>query len=61
MVRAQKSNPQKPLVTCWLAEDIVAAGIPVLMEAKIPNFAIPQRAANALKFLTRRVDWLQSH
>lgn len=61
VVRAQKINPQKPLVTCWLAEDIVAAGIPVLVEAKIPNFAIPQRAANALKFLTRRVEWLQSH
>jgi acyl-CoA synthetase (NDP forming) len=60
IVRAQKSNPHKPLVTCWLAADIVAAGVPILLEAKIPNFASPQRAANALKFLTRRVEWLQS-
>lgn len=60
IVRAQKINPQKPLVTCWLAEDIVKSGIPILNAAGIPNFATPQRAANALKFLRRRAVWLDS-
>ena len=60
IVSAQKLNPEKPLITCWLAEDIIEAGIPVLMEAKIPNFALPHRAANALKFLSRRAEWLRS-
>ncbi len=60
VVRAQKSNPQKPLVTCWLAEDIIETGIPTLTEAGIPNFITPQRAANALKFLNQRAEWLRS-
>ena len=60
IVQAEKSNPQKPLVTCWLAEDIIEAGIPTLIEASIPNFATPQRAANALRFLNQRAEWLRS-
>jgi acyl-CoA synthetase (NDP forming) len=60
IVQAQKCNPQKPLITCWLAEDIVAEGVRVLTKAGIPNFTTPQRAANALKFLRQRVEWLQS-
>lgn len=60
IVKAQKTNPQKPLVTCWLAEDIVESGIPILATAGIPNFDTPQRAANALKVLRHRSAWLDS-
>ncbi len=59
IAQAQLCNPQKPLITCWLAEDIVEPGIPILTEAGIPNFATPQRAAKALKFLQQRAEWLQ--
>ncbi|MFX0168841.1 MAG: acetate--CoA ligase family protein [Candidatus Hodarchaeota archaeon] len=61
IAKAKQNNPEKPLVTCWLAEDIVAEGLPVLRQAKIPNFPTPQRAATALAFLYRRAEWLRFH
>ena len=60
IVKAQKCNLHKPLVTCWLAEDIVKTGLPPLSNAGIPNFQTPQRAAIALKFLHQRAEWLRS-
>jgi acetyltransferase len=60
VVKAKKSHPGKPLVTCWLAEDIVADGLPVLRKAGIANFSTPQRAATALAALYHRAEWLRS-
>jgi acetyltransferase len=60
IAQAKLRNPQKPLVTSWLAEDIIEAGLPTLTEAGIPNFATPQRAATALHFLHQRAEWLRS-
>jgi acyl-CoA synthetase (NDP forming) len=60
IVQAKTSNPEKPLVTVWLAEDIVDSGLPILTEAGIPNFATPQRAATALRFLHQRAEWIRS-
>lgn len=60
VVEAKSANPQKPMATCWLAGDIVDAGIPILTEASIPNFPTPQRAAMAFKFLTQRATWLRT-
>jgi len=60
VVDAQKKNRVKPLVTCWLAGDIVEQGLPILSQAGIPNFPTPQRAASALTFLLRRAQWLRS-
>lgn len=57
---AKKSNPQKPLITCWLACDIVEEGLPILAQAEIPNFPSPKRAAKALHFLSQRSEWLRS-
>lgn len=61
IVKAKKTNLKKPLVTCWLAGDIVKEGLPLLIQAGIPNFPTPQRAAKALQFLHYRADWLRSH
>jgi acetyl-CoA synthetase (ADP-forming) len=61
VIAAKKANPQKPLVTCWLADDIVEEGLPLLIKAGIPNFPTPQRAAKALQFLHYRAEWLRSH
>ncbi len=60
IVQAKTINPKKPLVTSWLTEDIVKAGLPTLIEAGIPNFPTPQRAATALRFLHQRAEWLRS-
>ncbi|MFX1318467.1 MAG: acetate--CoA ligase family protein [Promethearchaeota archaeon] len=60
IAQAKMSNPKKPLVTSWLTEDIVKAGLPTLTKAGIPNFATPQRAATALRFLHQRAEWLRS-
>ena len=56
---AKKSNPQKPLITCWLAGDIVEEGLPTLAQREIPNFPSPKRAAKALHFLSQRAEWLR--
>jgi acyl-CoA synthetase (NDP forming) len=61
VVKAWQSHPKKPLVTCWLAGDIVAEALPVLQKAGIPNFATPHRAATALAALYQRAEWLRSH
>jgi acyl-CoA synthetase (NDP forming) len=58
---AKKANPQKPLITCWLAGDIVEEGLPILAQGEIPSFASPKRAAKALHFLSQRAEWLNSH
>ncbi|MHA2314125.1 MAG: acetate--CoA ligase family protein [Candidatus Hermodarchaeia archaeon] len=58
---AKKANPQKPLITCWLAGDIVEEGLPILAQSEIPNFGSPKRAAKALHFLSQRAEWLSSH
>jgi acyl-CoA synthetase (NDP forming) len=60
IAQAKLLNPRKPLVTSWLAEDIIEAGLPTLTEAGIPNFATPKRAATALHFLHQRAEWLRS-
>ncbi|MFX1564612.1 MAG: acetate--CoA ligase family protein [Promethearchaeota archaeon] len=60
VAKAHEENPQKPLITCWLAGDIVEAGIPILFQSGIPNYPTPQRAANALSILKQRVEWLQA-
>jgi acyl-CoA synthetase (NDP forming) len=59
MVDAKKMRSRKPLVCCWLAGDMVTAGLPVLAEAGIPNFPTPHRAATALRFLVLRSQWLR--
>ncbi len=61
IISAKKTNSKKPLVTCWLAGDIVEEGLPLLIQAGIPNFPTPQRAAKALQFLHHRANWLRSH
>ncbi len=58
---AKKANPQKPLITCWLAGDIVEEGLPILAQRGITNFPSPKRAAKALHFLSQRAEWLRSH
>jgi len=60
VAKAKQNHPEKPLVTCWLAEDIVADGLPVLRQANITNFSTPQRAATALAALFQRAQWLRS-
>jgi len=60
VAKAKQNHPNKPLVTCWLAEDIVADGLPVLRQAGIANFSTPQRAATALAALYNRAKWLRS-
>jgi acetyl coenzyme A synthetase (ADP forming)-like protein len=60
IVTAKTANLKKPLITCWLAGDIVREGIPILNAAQIPNFPIPQRAAKAIKFLVDRATWLRT-
>ena len=60
VVEARKRNPANPLITCWLAGDIVEQGLPILSQAGIPNFPTPRRAASALTFLLRRAQWLRS-
>ncbi len=59
VAKAHEDNPQKPLITCWLAEDIVKTGIPILHKAVIPNYPTPQRAATALSILRQRAAWLR--
>lgn len=61
IAKAKKINDEKPLVTCWLAGDIVDDGIPFLTKANIPNYPIPNRAATALGFLHQRAEWLLQH
>jgi acetyltransferase len=61
VVKAKQNHPTKPLVTCWLAEDIIAEGLPYLRQARIPNYSTPQRAATALAALHQRAAWLRSH
>ena len=60
VVKAKQNHSEKPIVTCWLAEDIVTDGLPVLRQANISNFATPQRAATALAALSHRAEWLRS-
>jgi acyl-CoA synthetase (NDP forming) len=59
IVDAKKDGTRKPLVCCWMAGDIVAAGLPLLSEAGIPCFPTPHRAAAALRFLVLRSRWLR--
>ncbi len=60
VIAAKRTCTSKPLVTCWMAGDIVAESLPLLERATIPNFPTPQRAATALSFLVRRARWLSN-
>ncbi len=60
IIKAKSVNSQKPLVTSWLAGDIVQEGLPLLAKAAIPNFPSPQRAANALNLIAQRAEWLRA-
>ncbi len=60
VIAAKRTCTSKPLVTCWMAGDIVAESLPLLEKASIPNFPTPQRAATALSFLVQRARWLNS-
>jgi acyl-CoA synthetase (NDP forming) len=59
VTEAHEKKPKKPLITCWLAGDIVEAGLPILSQSGIPNFPTPYRAATALSILRQRAEWLQ--
>jgi acetyltransferase len=59
VVDAKKFGSPKPLVCCWMAGDMVTAGLPALAEAGIPSFPTPHRAATALRFLVLRSQWLR--
>lgn len=39
----------KPIVTCFMGENRVKAGIKILVENNVPNYPFPNRAAQALK------------
>ena len=60
VIAAKRTCNSKPLVTCWMAGDIVAESLPLLRKASIPNFPTPQRAAAALSFLVQRARWLKN-
>ncbi len=60
VIAAKRTCTSKPLVTCWMAGDIVAESLPLLEKASIPNFPTPQRAATALSFLVQRAKWLNN-
>lgn len=60
VIQAKSVNSQKPLVTSWLAGDIVQEGLALLAKAAIPNFPSPQRAADALNLIAQRAEWLRA-
>lgn len=49
-----KSGIGKPVVTCFMAGQLVEEAVRILEESGIPNFPTPKRAARALSALVRR-------
>ncbi|MGB3917012.1 bifunctional acetate--CoA ligase family protein/GNAT family N-acetyltransferase [Thiothrix litoralis] len=43
----------KPLLTCWMGEEQVAAGRKILAEAGVPHFRTPEAAVEAFAYLTQ--------
>lgn len=44
---------EKPVLTCFMGEAKIAAGIDILAEYDVPNYPFPERAASAFKAMSR--------
>ncbi|MFW5973579.1 MAG: acetate--CoA ligase family protein, partial [Bacteroidota bacterium] len=52
-LRSLPLNRRKPLLTCWMGGESVAAGRRLLNEADIPTFAYPDTAARVFNYMWR--------
>jgi acetyl coenzyme A synthetase (ADP forming)-like protein len=43
----------KPVLACFMGADIIARGVTILKENKIPQYTIPERAADAMKEMVK--------
>jgi acetyltransferase len=43
----------KPVLACFMGADIIAKGVTILKENKIPQYTIPERAADAMKEMVK--------
>lgn len=50
----------KPVVGCFMGEAKVGIGIRVLNRYRVPNYAFPERAANALRSMARYHRWCET-
>ncbi len=50
----------KPILSCFMGEPTVAAGIQVLHEYRVPNYPVPERAVAAMAAMMRYSQWLET-
>ncbi len=49
----------KPVLACFMGENIARIGVEILRDHKIPNYPYPERAVDAMRAMVERWHWLE--